>query len=71
MQAQYKFIHQNDTTIPNWLEKPQKKTQNNACIGFAITNWKSTNVQKVGFLPKKIGCRALTGGKALTPILNT
>ena len=67
-QVQYKFNWQNDRTSPN-SPKTRKKTQSNNCMGFRIPNLKNTIFQN--FFPVKIGGRALTGGTALTPILNT
>ena len=61
---QYKYNCQNDTTTPNLL-KTHKKTQRNARMGSKIPNLKNANFQKLGFLPAKIG------GRALTPILNS
>ena len=40
-------------------------------MGFRITNWKNTNFQKLEFFFIKINGRALTGIRALIPILNT
>ena len=66
---QYNFNCQNDTTIPNSL-KTHKQTQKNAHMGLKITNLKNTNFHKFRFWTVKIDGRALTGGRALTSILN-
>ena len=50
------------------LEKPTKKPKKNAFMGCTTPNFKNTNFQKLKFL--KMGCRALPGSRALTPILN-
>ena len=67
---QYKFNRQNDRTTPNVL-KTHLQTQNNARMGFIITNLKNKKFQKLKFFPAIIGGRALTSGRALTPILET
>ena len=67
--TQYKFSCQNNRTTPNSL-KNQKYTQNNDHIDSRIPNLKNTIFQRLGLLPGKIDGRALTSGKALTPILN-
>ena len=40
-------------------------------MGSRIPNLKNTNFQKLKFFSANIGGKALTGGRALTPILNT
>ena len=52
------------------IKKPKKKTQKNARMGSRMPNLKNTISQKLGFFLVKNGVRALTSGKALTPILN-
>ena len=67
---QYRFNCQNDKT-PNLL-KTHKQTQNNACMGYRMPNLKNTvfYIWHSKFFLTKIGGRAMTGGKALTLILN-
>ena len=67
---QYKFNRQNDRTIPKAL-KTLKQTQNNTHMGFTIIKLENKKFQKLKFFPSKIVNRTLTGGRALTPILNT
>ena len=66
---QYNYNCQNDRTKPNTL-KTYKQTQNNARMGPSIPNLKNIFFQKLGFFPVKISGRALTGRRALAPILN-
>ena len=69
--TQYKFCCENNRTTPNSL-KTHKKTQNNAYIGSRMPNLKKKNqIFKNFSFCGKIGDRALTGGRALAPILNT
>ena len=70
MQSNTNLIAKMKKATPNAI-KTHKQIQNNALVGSRMPNLKNTIVQKLWFFSAKIGDRALTGGRALTPILNT